>query len=213
MKTQTSSLVKLYLDEHAKIAGSFPVHDVVLLVTWIKDVYDVCGAVYTFGNGGGASIADHFASDLAIHPFVSEDKRQCSDEELRLDVHCLNNSSGLMTRIANDIGYDNLFVEQLKQWEICPSDLVIAFSTSGNSPNIVKALDYASRQGAKTVLVGGRNGGMARGMVDLPILVPGTSQFPGQTGANDNNFHIEDFQGSIAHMVTGLMREYVNERD
>lgn len=206
---QTDTLVNLYLDEHVRIAQGFPVMDVVALVGLVVDSYEWDEDVFVFGNGGASSAAEHFASDLAMHPFVSDDKHQ-SKEIRRIRIHCLNESTGLITRIANDIGYEDVFVEQLKNYPLDESNLVIAFSNSGNSPNIIKALEYAKSWGVSTVLIGGRDGGKAKSIVDVSILVPGSSQFPGQTGANDNSFHIEDFQTSIAHMVTGLLKEEIN---
>ena len=86
---------------------------------------------------------------------------------------------------------------------------MIAFSVSGNSPNIVDALKRAKELGATTACIG--KGGKAKELVDICILIPGHSEFPGQVGDNDNCFHIEDFQSVVAHMVTGLLKEAVNE--
>ena len=69
-------------------------------------------------------------------------------------------------------------------------------SGSGNSPNVINAIDFAKTKSIKTSVISGRGGGKASKMVDHPIIVNGTSNFPGQTGKNDNNFHIEDFQNS-----------------
>jgi D-sedoheptulose 7-phosphate isomerase len=63
----------------------------------------------------------------------------------------------------------------------------------------------------KTVCIAGRTGGKAKELADLCIIIPGSSRFPGQTGGNDNNFHIEDFQSSITHMVTGILKQKVME--
>ena len=61
----------------------------------------------------------------------------------------------------------------------------------------------------KTCTVSGRGGGLAAKIVDIPIIVTGSSNFPGQTGKNDNNFHIEDFKNSVSHIVVGLLKKYV----
>ncbi len=203
---QIDTLVDVYLSEHIGIARRFPVSQVTQFAQAIYETYKKDGAVYMFGNGGGASIAEHCASDLGIHPFVSDDKHSPSTLR-RLRVHCLNESMSAITRIANDIGYDDIFVEQLKGYHICRNDIVVAFSTSGNSPNIVKALEYAHGCEAITVLISGRIGGKAKDWADICILIPGTSLFPGQRGANNNCFHTEDFQTSISHIVTGLLKE------
>lgn len=205
---QIDSLVNLYLSEHIRIAQSISTIDIVKLAEAIIKTERWGCVVFTMGNGGGASIASHFASDLSIHPFVSEDKKS-GDEGYRLEVHCLNDSPDILTRIANDMGFEGIFVEQMHNYVMMEGDIVIAFSTSGNSPNIIKALEYAKSRRATTVLIGGHEGGKAKDIVDISILIPGTSNFPGQTGANNNCFHIEDFQSSVAHMITGLLKEAI----
>ncbi|KKN78506.1 hypothetical protein LCGC14_0350380 [marine sediment metagenome] len=207
---QTDTLVNRYLNEHVSIAQGFPVLDVIEFFDLVENTYKMNGEVFVFGNGGGASIAEHFASDLKMHPFVSDDKHKPTDTH-RLRVHCLNESNGIITRIGNDIGYYHIFIEQLKNYDLNELALVVAFSGSGNSLNIIKALQYANDCDAITVLIGGRDGGKAKDLADLCILIPGTSKFPGQVGANDNCFHIEDFQCSITHIVTGLLKEAVDE--
>ena len=206
---RTDTLVRLYLAENVNIAQGFPTGDVCKLADAVVDAYKYGDRIFVFGNGGGASIAEHFASDLKMHPFVSEDKHDSLGLE-RIKVLCLNESCGTITRVANDIGYDYIFTEQLKSHPLVEGDLVIAFSGSGNSPNILKALKYAKSEGARTALIGGRDGGKAGEIVDICILIPGTSNFPGQVGANDNCFHIEDFQSCIAHMITGILKGVVS---
>jgi D-sedoheptulose 7-phosphate isomerase len=86
----------------------------------------------------------------------------------------------------------------------------VAFTASGNSANALAALRCARAAGAKTLCVTGRDGGKARGLADVCVRVPGTSRFPGQTGANDNNFHIEDCFMKVSHILTGLLWLKVN---
>ncbi|MBI4859921.1 MAG: SIS domain-containing protein [Candidatus Riflebacteria bacterium] len=204
--------IRLYLDEKIGIARQFPVDEVVRLTQAVIRAYDNDGAVYIFANGGPAGAAEGFATDLKTHPFVAEDKTRTTDLR-RLTVHCLNESAGVITGVANDLGHDAIFVEQLKNHLRGPErnrfDLVIGLSGSGNSRNVLEALRYAKSFGATTACVCGRGGGKAREVADLCVIVPGRSTFPGQTGANDNNFHIEDFQTSVSHMVTGLLKRRV----
>jgi len=207
---QTNTLIRTYLKEHLEIARGLEgqVDEIEKLFNAILNTYEKNGDLFCFGNGGGASTAEHFASDIGIHPFVSDDKKTPMSIK-RLRVHCLNQSVDLITRIANDIGFVDLFSEQLKRYELNKNDTVIAFSISGHSSNIIRALLRAREFGATTVLIGGRTGGEAKAYSDICILVPGTSQFPGQVGPNDNCFNIEDFQVSISHMMAGLLKEAV----
>ena len=92
-------------------------------------------------------------------------------------------------------------------------DLVMAYTGSGNSANVVNALKVANEKGVKTFAMTKGDGGKCKEIADICLIVPGTSNFPGQTGKNDNNFHIEDFQTSIMHIVTGLLKNYVSKNN
>ena len=93
------------------------------------------------------------------------------------------------------------------------NDLLIVFSSSGNSQNMIEAIEFAKKYKVITCSVSGRGGGKASKLVNIPIIVPGNpSVFPGQTGKNDNNFHIEDLQNSISHILVGLLKEYVQKK-
>lgn len=207
-----TELISLYFEEKSKIALDFPIDNISLLYETVKNTYEADGVVYILGNGGSASIAEGFAVDLRTHPFVSEDKSITTDIR-RLKVISLTESSGLLTGISNDVGFDYVFSEQMKNFsrsgEINNSSLLICLSGSGNSKNAIDAIEYAKSNGMKTCTVSGRGGGMAAKIVDIPIIVNGSSNFPGQTGKNDNNFHIEDFQNSISHIIVGLLKKYV----
>ena len=205
-------LVDIYLHEQILIAKDFPIEDTANLMKLVIKTYDNDGTLFTFANGGPSGCAEGFATDLKTHPFVMEDKSITSDKR-RFKVHCLNESCGVITGISNDIGYHGIFKEQLKNYmrnkEKNQNDLVIGFSGSGNSKNVLEAFNYAKKFGVKTACITGSNGGKSKEIVDICIRIPGSSKYPGQTGKNDNNFHIEDFQTSITHMVTGALKEHV----
>jgi D-sedoheptulose 7-phosphate isomerase len=207
--------IKLYFDEKAAIARTIAADEIQRLVVAVIRCYDRDGTVYVCANGGSAGAAESFATDLKTHPFVSEDKGATTAIR-RLRVACLNESAGMITGISNDLGYGEIFVEQLKNHlrgpDLNGNDVFIAFSGSGNSKNVLAAFEYAKRCGVTTTCVAGRDGGRAKHLADICIVVPGTSRFPGQTGKNDNNFHIEDFQMSVTHIVTGLLKEHVATR-
>ena len=96
-------------------------------------------------NGGSSSIAEGFAVDLRTHPFVNDDKTITTSRR-RIKVECLTRSSGCLTGISNDIGFEFVFQEQLKNYMRSKSknknDLLIAFSGSGNSANIINAIKF-----------------------------------------------------------------------
>jgi D-sedoheptulose 7-phosphate isomerase len=119
--------------------------------------------IFIFGNGGSGATASHVAGD-----FIKGISYQL---EKRFRVHCLNdNISGLMA-ISNDLSYEEIFVEPLKAF-LRKGDVVIGISGSGNSANVVKALEYAKNQGAYTVAICGFKGGKIKELADLVVLAP-----------------------------------------
>jgi D-sedoheptulose 7-phosphate isomerase len=119
--------------------------------------------VFTLGNGGSASTASHMAADLA--------KNTISANMRRFRVLSLNDNQALLTALANDLGYENVFSEQLKNL-IRAGDLLVAISASGNSPNVLNAIRYARTQCAGVVGILGFQGGEAAQLADLAIVVP-----------------------------------------
>ena len=119
--------------------------------------------VFTLGNGGSASTASHIAADIA--------KNTIGPHMCRFRVLSLNDNTAMLTALANDLGYENVFSEQLQNL-IRPGDLVIAVSGSGNSQNVLNALRYARRECAEVVGLLGFEGGEAAKLVDLAIVVP-----------------------------------------
>jgi D-sedoheptulose 7-phosphate isomerase len=122
------------------------------------------GVVYTFGNGGSAADAQHLSGELIGH--YKRDRRPLPSVTLTTDAT-------VMTCIANDYSYDDVFSRQV-QALARPGDVVIGFTTSGRSPNVVAALAAAKANGATTVLFGGGDGGPAREHADRLLLAPST---------------------------------------
>lgn len=148
--------------------------------------------VFVMGNGGSASTATHLTCDLdknTLSPFTTYP---------RFRVMALNDSMALFSALANDCGYDSVFREQLVSF-LQREDVVVAISTSGNSPNVLNAVEYAKQVGALTVGWMGYQGGKLVDLVDLPIIVP-----------SDNIEQIEDIHLMLGHMVTQALREYAD---
>ena len=214
IKKSDLSLVKLYFLEKAKIYKKLDFKKILDLVYRINITYKKDGTIFIMGNGGSSGIAEGFAVDIRTHPFVSEDKNKTTNIR-RPRIICLTESSGALTGISNDLGFEKVFSEQLKNFmrskKTNKNDLLIAFSSSGNSQNMIEAINYVKKYNVKTSCISGRGGGKAAKIVDFPIIIPGQpSLFPGQTGKNDNNFHIEDIQNAISHIITGLLKKFVN---
>jgi D-sedoheptulose 7-phosphate isomerase len=119
--------------------------------------------VFTLGNGGSASTASHIAADLA--------KNTIGPNMRRFRITSLNDNTAILTALANDLGYENVFSEQLQNL-VRAGDLLIAVSASGNSPNVVRAIHYARSQSAGVVGILGFDGGQAAELADLAIVVP-----------------------------------------
>jgi D-sedoheptulose 7-phosphate isomerase len=119
--------------------------------------------VFICGNGGSAATATHFGCDLAKRPIVSG--------QPRFRVMALTDNNAIMTAISNDIGYDVVFSEQLIPL-VRPNDILIGISGSGNSRNVLNAVQVAREAGAITIGFCGYDGGKLKNMVDLPVHVP-----------------------------------------
>jgi D-sedoheptulose 7-phosphate isomerase len=141
--------------------------------------------VFIIGNGGSASTASHMANDLTKQTHVPGRKP--------LRAHALTDSVEALTAIANDTGYENVFATQLKTFART-GDLLILVSASGNSPNIVKAIEVAKRIGLVTIAFGGLDGGRSRDLSDHYVHVP-----------SDDYGHVETAHLLIEHLLTKVL--------
>lgn len=155
--------------------------------------------IYFIGNGGSAATASHFASDIAFNT------RAPGIKPIRA-VSLVDNQA-VVTALANDEGYDKIFIRQL-EGVLQSGDVVVALSVSGNSPNVVEAVRYAKEMGAMAIGCTGFDGGALRPMVDLNLHVPTPR---GEYGPVEDIFQILDHliytylrlerRGHLAHQV------------
>jgi D-sedoheptulose 7-phosphate isomerase len=160
----------------------------------VEQVLDVLDAarlagrqVFIFGNGGSASTATHMAADLT--------KNTAIPGTPRLRTLSLNDNMALFSALGNDLGYESVFAEQLRTL-LQAGDVVIAISASGNSPNVLKAIDVAVEGGATTVGLSGYAGGKLSKVVDISIVAE-----------NDVIEQVEDIHLILEHIITSAMRE------
>ncbi len=125
--------------------------------------------VYIFGNGGSGCNASHMSEDLGKSSLREEDL--ADESKRRLKVMSLTDNAGWIMAIGNDCGYDQIFLQQLMNYG-SKGDLVIAISGSGNSPNVIKAVDWANRHGLKTFGLTGFDGGQLRRQQQAGLHVP-----------------------------------------
>ena len=208
-----AELIELYLAEQTKIMQQFPVDDLSRAADLLMETYESGGTVYGMANGGNSGTLDHFLCDFKHHPFVSEDKSvPLPDTVRRLNFVNMCGSAAELTGLVNDLGAEDMFVGSLKPF-VTAADMVVGFSGSGNSANVVRALQVARAAGARTFAMTKGSGGRCRDIADVCVVVPGTSTFPGQTGGNDNNFHFEDLSLSVNHILVGLLKQRVSQRN
>ena len=148
--------------------------------------------IFVIGNGGSASTASHFACDLGKGTL----KNFYDDQEKRFKITSLTDNVATMMAFGNDLSFKDIFVQQLKNL-LNPGDVVIGISASGNSPNIVKGIEYAKKIGAKTVgLLGFKTGGKLAELVDCGIIV------------QDNHYgRSEDIHLIIFHLIANYLTE------
>jgi D-sedoheptulose 7-phosphate isomerase len=128
------------------------------------DVYAGGGRLFTFGNGGSSCDAQHFAEEL-----IARYRR----ERRALPAASLSADASVLTCIGNDFGFDQIFSRQVEGL-VRAGDIVVGFSTSGRSQNVVRGLAAARERGATTVLFGGGDGGPARDHADHRLVLPST---------------------------------------
>ena len=170
-----------YITAQKAAHDSIPVAAVAELIEKLHAALNEDRQIFVFGNGGSAANASHFATDLG---------KLASDKVgKRFRVLSLNDNVGWLTALANDYAYEDVFVGQLQNYGRA-GDLVLGLSVSGNSPNCVKALEWAKKNGLHTVaLVGARRGRMAE-IAEQVIVI------------NDTHYgRVEDAQMGICHMA------------
>ena len=145
--------------------------------------------IYIMGNGGSAATASHMANDFS--------KGIKTGTQKHFKAISLTDNVPLITAIGNDEGYDQIFVNQLKAF-MNKGDVVIGISASGNSPNILNALQYAKDNGAKTIGIIGFDGGKAKELVDACIHVKTPYGWYGP---------VEDIHMIMDHLISGYFNE------
>ena len=175
------SFPQLYKDELLKAIASIDLEKVQQTIEILTRARDEGRRIFVCGNGGSASTASHFATDLV--------KGASFGRPARFRIMALTDSLPTITAYSNDVGYECVFVEQLKNFAE-PGDIVIAISSSGNSPNVLRAVEYGNATGCQTIALSGRDGGRLGPLAQLNIQIA-----HGHTG------RIEDLHMVVLHMI------------
>jgi len=148
------------------LSGLLDQDDLSLYIKKSTDIIFECisknNSIWILGNGGSASTAEHFETDLS---FVKLNRKN-----LKVKATALTSNSSLITAIANDIGFENIFSHQLQR-KATKGDLCVVISASGNSLNLIRGMDVAKQIGLKSIGLLGFDGGKIASQVDLPIIV------------------------------------------
>jgi len=154
-----------YLDDLKRTLSGLDPDAIGRAVSWLKEARDNDQMIYVCGNGGSASIASQMIVDLV--------KGASYGKPVRFKAIGLVDSISTITAYANDVNYDCVFLEQLRNYARC-GDILIAISGSGNSKNVLQAVEYANSIGCKTIALTRGGGGMLKNKALLTLAVPDT---------------------------------------
>ena len=186
-KKQLAEFLESYKNRLISLFDSIDVDVLESIVEAMVEAFKNGNTLYVAGNGGSAATASHIQADFQF--FV----RYFTD--FRPKVIALTDNVPLMTAISNDISYEDVFVEQMKGM-FKKGDLLLAISASGNSPNVVKATQYANNLGGTTIAFCGFNGGKLKELADLPLYTPN----------NDKDYGpIEDLHMILDHVLVNFL--------
>ena len=180
-----------YIKKAQKSLEKIPVDNLAKIIETLYQAYKNNKQVFIMGNGGSASSASHFACDMG--------KGTAIPNKPRFRIISLNDNIPLFTALANDCRYESVFKEQLANL-VNKDDVVIAITCSGNSPNTVKAIEYANSQKAVTVGLLGFDGGKLAKMVDVELTIPSPDKDYGL---------VESVHSTILHLIPEYLKQQI----
>lgn len=155
--------IRTYIEDEIEVLRALDVDALNDVLNLLEKTLKSENMIYIMGNGGSAATASHYQNDF--NKGISE------YTEKKFRFLCLNDNVPTLMAIANDIGYEEIFRFQLRG-RLCPGDVVIGISGSGNSPNVLNAAEYAKRCGVTVVGITGYNGGKLRKLADFSLHAP-----------------------------------------
>ena len=158
-----SQEINQYLRHEIETIQALNVEEINRALNLLREAFERESTIYIFGNGGSSSTASHYQNDF--NKGVSE------HTEKKFNFLCLNDNVATVMAVANDIGFEEVFRFQLKG-HLKPGDNVIAISGSGNSKNVINAVEYAKEQGSAIIGITGYNGGKLKPLSDVSLHAP-----------------------------------------
>jgi D-sedoheptulose 7-phosphate isomerase len=183
------SLAQDYVSRLRELLAELDLDAVAAATAVLLDAYENGHTVFICGNGGSASTASHMAADLG--------KNTVAVGKPRLRVLSLNDNMAWFSALANDLGYENVFVEQMGNL-LQPQDVLIVLSASGNSRNVVRAAEFAKAHGGRVLALVGFQGGRLRELADVTIHVKCDAYGP-----------VEDVHLVLNHIFTEALRQRI----
>lgn len=188
------SYIQKFSAEVISALNSLPVEEIAKALDIIQATYERHGKIYIFGNGGSLALATHWVSDFNKTVF----SRHLDTPRRRFYAIRVPTTESELTAWANDVGYDMVFAGPLKNY-LQETDTVIAISSSGRSPNIIKAVEFAKEYKIPVIGLSGFDGGRLNELADAKILI--------QTDPGKYEI-VESVHGTILHLITRYFAEY-----
>lgn len=155
--------IRGYLAKEIEILNKLDVNAINAALNLLLETMETGSTVYIFGNGGSSATASHFQNDF--NKGVSE------HTEKKFNFLCLNDNMATVMAVANDIGFEEVFRFQLRG-HLKPGDVIVAISGSGNSRNVINAVEYAKAQGNRVIGLTGFSGGKLKKLADVSLHAP-----------------------------------------
>jgi D-sedoheptulose 7-phosphate isomerase len=193
METYSKKFIKMTIGSLEKL----PWEEISRALNILQAVYERDGRIYIFGNGGSYSLASHWASDFNKTVF----SHHLDEHPKRFSAIRVPPTVEELTAWANDVGYDMVFAEPLKNY-LQESDAVIAISSSGNSPNVIKAVELAKSERVPVIGITGFDGGKLNELADAKILVP--------TPKGEYEI-VEGVHDVILHLMTKYFKDFFDD--
>ncbi|MDP7640032.1 MAG: SIS domain-containing protein [Candidatus Hydrogenedentes bacterium] len=181
------SYVNGYKDHYANMVRALDTEGVAKAIEMIEQACADDKTIFLMANGGSAAVAGHWVNDLSAN--------SVREGQPGFRVMSLTDNAYSITALANDASFDEIFAIQLKA-AMRPGDLVMAMSVSGNSPNLVRGMEYANENGAHTIVCTGMEGGRLKGAAELTIHTPSST---------DEYGPVEDMFSVFMHIITGYL--------
>ena len=180
-----------YLDYLTSVLKTIDTREIGQFIETLLDARERGATIFFIGNGGSTATASHFANDIAIGT---------NSYEKPFRAVSLTDSNAIITAVGNDFGFEEIFVRQLRVLGR-PGDVVVAISASGNSPNLIRAFDYAKSIGIKTVAITAFDGGKIKQMADEGVHVPTAPKEYGPA---------EDAHMVLDHLVGAYLMRFIH---